>query len=77
MIQGNIKKIPFDDFSDAFPALFTIIMTVLTFNIADGIAFGFISYTLLKVVKNDTKELTGTTVLLSIVFILYFVLNFI
>lgn len=77
MIQGNIKKIPFDDFSDAFPALFTIIMTILTFNIADGIAFGFITYTILKLVKKDTKELTGTTVLLSIIFILYFVLSFI
>lgn len=76
MVQGNIKKIPFDHFSDAFPALFTVIMTVLTFNIADGIAFGFISYTLLKIVKNETKELTGMTILLSIVFVIYFVLNY-
>lgn len=76
MVQGNIGKIPFDDFSEAFPALFTVIMTVLTFNIADGIAFGFITYTILKVAKKDTSELTNTTIALSGIFILYFVLTF-
>lgn len=77
MVQGNIGKIHFDDFTEAFPALFTVIMTVLTFNIADGIAFGFIAYTILKITKKDTTELTNTTIILSAVFVLYFVLTYI
>lgn len=77
MVQGNIGKINFDDFSEAFPALFTVIMTVLTFNIADGIAFGFIAYAILKVAKKDTAELTSTTTVLAAIFVLYFVLTYI
>lgn len=76
MIQGNIGQIPFTDFSEAFPASFTVIMTILTFNIADGIAFGFIAYTILKLAKKDTSELTNTTLVLSSIFVLYFVLTF-
>ena len=43
MIQG-IKDIDFSDFSNALPAFLTIILMPLTYNIAQGIAFGFISY---------------------------------
>lgn len=77
MVQGNIGKIQFTDFTEAFPALFTVIMTVLTFNIADGIAFGFIAYTILKLTKKDTTELTNTTIVLSAIFVLYFILTYI
>lgn len=77
MVQGNISKLQFDDFAEAFPTLFMVIMTLLTFNIADGIAFGFIAYTLLKITKKDAAELTNTTIVLSVIFVIYFILSYI
>lgn len=47
MMRG-VGEIRFDDFEEALPAFLTIILMPLTFSIATGLAFGFISYVLLK-----------------------------
>ena len=52
----NISQIKWDDFSEAIPAFLTIILMPLTFSITEGIAFGFISYTLLKAVQGKIRE---------------------
>ena len=43
MIQ-EVKRIHFDDFTIALPAFLTIVIMPLTFNIANGFGFGFLSY---------------------------------
>ena len=52
----NISQINWNDFSEAVPAFLTIILMPLTFSITEGIAFGFISYTLLKAVQGKIRE---------------------
>jgi AGZA family xanthine/uracil permease-like MFS transporter len=47
MMRG-IGDIDFHDFEEGIPAFLTIVMMPLTFSIAEGLAFGFISYVLLK-----------------------------
>jgi AGZA family xanthine/uracil permease-like MFS transporter len=47
MMRG-IGDIDFHDFEEGVPAFLTIVMMPLTFSIAEGLAFGFISYVLLK-----------------------------
>ena len=44
----SIQQIPLNDFSEGFPAFLIIVMIPLTYSIADGIAFGFIAYPILK-----------------------------
>ena len=44
-----IKEINLTDFTEAIPAFFTIIMMPFAYSISDGIAFGVISYIILKV----------------------------
>ena len=46
----------------------------LAYSVADGIMFGIISYTILKVTTGKTKEAKISLIILSILFILKFVL---
>lgn len=72
-MMKNVRHIPWNDFSEAIPAFLTMIMMPLTFSITEGIAIGFISYTLLKTVQGKLREVP----LLISVFALLFVLRYI
>lgn len=52
----SVREIEWDDFTEAFPAFLTLVLMPLTFSITDGIAFGFISYALLKLVTGRARE---------------------
>ncbi|MFT9845969.1 NCS2 family permease [Aneurinibacillus sp. REN35] len=67
---NEIRHIPFDDFTELVPAFLTIIMMPLTFSITQGLAFGFISYSLLKVLTGRHHEVTWTVHFISLAFII-------
>jgi len=69
-----IKEIELSEFTEAIPAFFTIIMMPLAYSISDGIAFGMISYVFLKIATGKTKDINIATVLVSIVFVIKFLL---
>ncbi|WP_291352378.1 MULTISPECIES: NCS2 family permease [unclassified Acinetobacter] len=54
MIQG-IVHIEWDDITEAVPAFLTIVCMPFTYSIADGIAMGFISYALIKLLTGQAK----------------------
>ncbi|WP_260631218.1 NCS2 family permease [Bacillus sp. S/N-304-OC-R1] len=74
MVQ-SIKEIPFNDFTEAFPAYLMLAIMPLSFNIANGIAFGFIAYPILKWATGRLKEVTVTMYVIAIFFLLYFILG--
>ncbi|MGB5988821.1 MAG: NCS2 family permease [Marinifilaceae bacterium] len=67
-----IKQIDMEDFTEAIPAFFTIIMMPLCYSIADGIMFGMLSYVILKACTGKYKEVSLTMYLLAVLFILKF-----
>jgi len=67
-----IKNIEMEDFTEALPAFFTIIMMPLCYSIADGIIFGMLSYVILKACTGKFKQVSVTMYLLAILFILKF-----
>jgi AGZA family xanthine/uracil permease-like MFS transporter len=69
-----VKDIHWDDFTESLPAFLTLSMIPLTFNITDGIAFGFISYALLKLVTGRWREAHWLIYLFSILFVLRYAL---
>lgn len=77
LIAGNLKDIDFTDFTEYFPAVLMVLMMVLTFNIADGIGWGFTFYTFLKVCSGKHAAVSKIMYVLSGVFVAYFVLKFI
>jgi adenine/guanine/hypoxanthine permease len=75
LMVTSIKEIPFEDFTEAFPAYLMMILMPLTFSIANGIAFGFIAYPILKLVTGRKSEVSLTMYVIAACFLLYFVLG--
>lgn len=71
----NIKNIDFEDFTEAFPSFLIIAMIPLTFSIVDGIAFGFISYPLVKIFGKRYKEVSKPMYVIGCMFLINFILH--
>ena len=74
MMAGSLNKIDFDDFTNAIPAFITFVFMPLTNSIGDGIIFGILSYTILKLYTNKKDEVNVSMIILSILFIIKFIL---
>ena len=74
MMAGSLNKIDFDDFTNAIPAFITFVFMPLTNSIGDGIIFGILSYTILKLSTNKKDEVNVSMIILSILFIIKFIL---
>ncbi len=72
-MMKNVAHIRWSDFSEAIPAFLTMMIMPLTFSITEGIAFGFISYTLLKTVQGKFREAPFIITLFSILFVLRYI----
>lgn len=55
MMRG-IGRIEFYDFEESLPAFLTLLLMPLTFSIATGLAFGFLSYVLLKLCLGKIRQ---------------------
>ncbi len=75
MIKGAVN-IDWSDFEVALPAFLTIVIMPFAYSISDGIGFGFISYTVIKVARGKAKEVPGLIYILSAIFILMYILSF-
>ena len=74
MVQ-NIKEIPLDQLSEAMPAFLIIVMIPFTYSIADGMAFGFIAYPIVKFAIGKQRELSTPVVLIAMVFLIEFIMR--
>lgn len=72
LMMGSIKHINFDDFAEAMPAFFTIVVMPFSFSIANGIAAGMIFHCIVKLVTGKAKEVHPTVYILAVLFILRF-----
>lgn len=67
-----ILKINLNDFTEAIPAFFTIIMMPLSYSIAEGIVFGMLSYVFLKLLTGKHHEVTPVMYVLAVLFLVSF-----
>jgi len=72
LMMASVMNINFNDFTEAFPAFLTIIFMPLAYSIADGIAFGFIAFPLVKVFAGQAKEVHWILYLLALVSLIHF-----
>ena len=74
LMMQQVTNINWQDLTKAIPAFVTITMMGFAYSISDGIAFGFITYTILHLCTGKKNELSPLMYVLSVVFILkYFV----
>jgi adenine/guanine/hypoxanthine permease len=67
-----IKDIPVSDVEEGLPALLTMILMPLTYDITVGIGAGFISWVLIKLVRGKMSEIHWLMWLVSIAFLVFF-----
>jgi len=67
-----ILKVDLNDYTEAIPAFFTIVMMPLTYSIAEGIVFGMLSYVFLKLFTGRFKEIKPIMYIIAALFIIKF-----
>jgi len=75
LMMKSVTQINWDDLTEAIPAFLTIAIMPLTVSITEGIAFGFISYSILKLVSKQGKRVHWLVYLFSVLFILRYILK--
>ncbi len=70
LMTSSLAEIDWKDITTAAPVTITALAMPLTYSIANGIAFGFISWTLIKLLSGRHKEINPALIILSILFVI-------
>ena len=73
LMMSHLTEITWSDPAIAIPAFLTLITIPLTFSIANGLAFGFTSYAVLRVVRGKFRETHWLVYVLAALFIVRFI----
>ena len=71
LMFSQVRDIKVDSFEEGFPALLTIILMPLTYEISPAIGAGFITWVLIKAVRGKLGEIHPLMWVVSIAFVLY------
>lgn len=74
LMMQQVTKIDWTDLTEAIPCFCCITMMGFAYSISDGIAFGIISFTILKLLTGKAKDLNVLLYVLSILFVLKYFL---
>ena len=75
LMMGSVKDIDWKDVSSAVPAFLTLAMMPFTYNISYGIAFGLLSYVVIKVFAGKIREVKVGTWVITMLFLAMFFLT--
>ncbi|WOO87841.1 NCS2 family permease [Mollicutes bacterium LVI A0039] len=72
LMAVNKGKINYENYADTAASFLTMLMMVVSYSIATGLATGIITYTVLKIAQKEHDELHPILYVLSVFFIFYF-----
>ncbi|PJN94927.1 guanine permease, partial [Amaricoccus sp. HAR-UPW-R2A-40] len=72
LMMRELIDIDWDDVTEAAPAALTAVMMPFTYSIANGLAFGFISYAVLKLLTGKAREVHAATWIVAGLFLIRF-----
>lgn len=75
LLMSIVREISFDNFDEAFPAFLIMIVMPLTLSISHGIGYGFIAYTLIKLLRGRVREIHPIMAAIAVVFAVTFALQ--
>jgi AGZA family xanthine/uracil permease-like MFS transporter len=73
LMLRSLTEVDWDDITEAAPAVITAITMPFTFSIAEGIAFGFISYGAIKVATGRWRDVHPAVGTLAVLFVIKYV----
>lgn len=74
LMARGLAEIDWDDITEAAPAVITAVGMPFTYSIADGIAFGFISYAAIKLFSGRFKDLSPAVLIITALWLIKFAL---
>ncbi|OOM78125.1 NCS2 family permease [Clostridium sp. BL-8] len=74
VMMEPITKVDFSDFTEGLPVFLTLVLTLLTYSITDGLAFGFVAYVLIKLFTGKSKDIPKPMYFIAIAFVVLFAL---
>jgi AGZA family xanthine/uracil permease-like MFS transporter len=72
-----LKNIDWNDHVIVTVSFLTIMIMLLAYSISDGIAFGFIFYTIMMLFAKRRKELNWILYVLTILFVIHYIVKFV
>ncbi|MEO1908971.1 MAG: NCS2 family permease [Paracoccus sp. (in: a-proteobacteria)] len=69
LMLRELAEIDWDDVTEAAPAVLTAIAMPFTYSIANGLAFGFISYALVKLLTGRARQVHAATWVIAALFV--------
>ncbi|WP_109427934.1 NCS2 family permease [Aggregatibacter kilianii] len=73
LMASSLIKVTWEDLTEATPAFITSAMMPFTYSITEGIAFGFISYCVMKVGTGRWREVNAPVWVVSVLFLIKFI----
>lgn len=71
----EVKRIDFANMEEAFPSFIIMVMIALSYSISTGLAFGFVSFTLIKTVLGKAKEIKPAMWVIATLSVLFLTLD--
>ena len=65
---ANVASIDWNNYSEAFPAFFTLVLIPFTYSITTGIGIGILTYVILKICTGKFKEVHPLLIVIAILF---------
>ena len=62
----EVKRIDLANLEEAFPSFIIIVMIALSYSISTGLAFGFVSFTLIKIILGKARDVKPTMWIIAI-----------
>jgi AGZA family xanthine/uracil permease-like MFS transporter len=72
LMMRELTEVEWEDLTEAAPAALTALAMPFTYSIANGLAFGFISYVVLKLFTGKWKQIHPATAIVAVLFIIRF-----
>jgi AGZA family xanthine/uracil permease-like MFS transporter len=74
-MMKEVKKIDFANMEQAFPAFIIMVMIALSYSISTGLAFGFVSFALIKTVSGKVREVKPAMWIIAALSVLFLALD--
>jgi AGZA family xanthine/uracil permease-like MFS transporter len=74
-MMKEVRRIDFTNLEQAFPAFIIVVMIALSYSISTGLAFGFISFALIKLVSGKIKDIKPAMWVIAVLSILFLTLD--
>jgi len=72
LMMNNAARIEWDDYSESIPAFLIAVGIPLTYSISDGLALGFVTYPVIKLISGKGRSISLTMYVVAAIVLAYF-----